>query len=273
MSLLRVIFCLGLTAFGAAARSGLRRLATFEPGEKKSQNPICLTDTGMKCSSHGDCNKWVGCSKEGRCMCPHWGCSDVTGNCVPHWSYWQETELRFGPTAAQNWFMTMKAKGDGKPTLKKNYPEANEPEGIWLLLLQPDNKTVLITTKQSRYLADGYFLDLPESPWSADKFIKPIQSKLRSARQAEWVLEPCGGQLQNFRMRHVASDRYLMVNATKPTKVNKKHAVPAKLPEPILTTCEHTKCPVGMTDFEIWPRTEHPMVAPKYTFPPAPWDH
>jgi len=164
----------------------------------------------------------------------------------------------------------MKQSGGGDPEFKVGYPANNEPEALWLFALQPDKKSLLLTTKQSRFLNDGFVMDLPPAPWAEDKLIAPVQAKLENAGQAEWQLEE--GPKKNWRLRHVASDRYLMAAVFKPTAVNLKHAVPAKRKLPVLTTCAPSKCLAGEADFDIWPHTEHPFVAPKFNLPKAPWE-
>lgn len=239
-------------------------------------NPVCLVDTGLKCAAQGDCHieQWgyqtMGCSKDGRCLCLEGKCADASKACGDKKSKWQETELRIAPQMAPKFFMTMKQNGGGPPDFKEKYPQNNEPESLWLFMLQPDKKSMLLTTKQSRYLNDGFVLDLPPAPWEKDKLIAPIQAKLESAGQAEWQLEQ--GPKQNWRLRHVASDRYLMAQVFKSTSVNIKHAVPAKRKLPVLTTCAPQKCLSGEADFDIWPHTEHPFVQPKFNLPKAPWE-
>jgi hypothetical protein len=247
----------GLEAVAAAAR--------------RTTNAVCLVDTGMKCVAQGDCqHQAMGCSKDGRCLCLEGRCADATKTCRKEKSKWQETELRIAPAMAPKHFLTMKQNGGGPPDFKVGYPAANEPESLWLFMLQPDKKSMLLTTKQSRFLDDGFVLDLPPAPWDEDKEIQPIQAKLESAGQAEWQLEQ--GPKQNWRLRHVASDRYLIAKVFKPKAVNIKHAVPAKRKLPVLTTCAPAKCLAGEADLDIWPHTEHPFVQPKYNLPKAPWE-
>merc|ERR1719421_355287 len=197
-------------------------------------------------------------------------CADAFGGCRSVYSRWQEDQLRIGTAAAPGVFITMPPKDGGPPKTQKGYPPENQPEAIWEMLLQSDNSSFLLATKQARYLADGFFLDLPPGPWAKDEFIQPVQSKPVSAKQAAWVIEPAPQHHQ--RLRHVASGRYLMIQLFKPTKVNTDHtAVPMKLPEPVVTTCSEKFCEPGAADMEIWPKTEHPTVAPQYAGPRAPW--
>jgi len=238
---------------------------------RRSVNAICLADTGLKCAVQGDCqHQNMGCSKDGRCLCLNGGCADASKTCKDKKSKWQETELRIGAAMAPKHFITMKQNGGGDPIFKVGYPAGNDPESLWLFMLQPDKKSLLLTTKQSRFLDDGFVLDLPPAPWDQDKEIAPVQAKLESAGQAEWQLELA--PKNNWRLRHVASDRYLTAKVFKPTSVNIKHAVPAKRKMPVLTTCAPSKCLAGEADFDIWPHTEHPFVQPKFTLPKAPWE-
>jgi len=246
-------------------------IAAVADAARRSTNAMCLVDTGMKCATQGDCqHDNMGCSKDGRCLCLNGGCAGASRTCVNEKSKWQETELRIAPALAPKHFVTMKQNGGGDPVFKVGYPAANEPEALWLMNLQPDKKSMLLTTKQSRFLDDGFVLDLPPAPWDPDAFIAPVQAKLKSGGQAEWQLEQA--PKNNWRLRHVASDRYLIAQVFKPTAVNIKHAVPAKRKLPVLTTCAPQKCLAGEADFDIWPHTEHPLVPPKYKLPKAPWE-
>jgi len=246
-------------------------LAALAAAEGRATNPVCLVDTGMKCAAQGDCQQQtMGCSKDGRCLCLDGRCADAGKRGRDEKSKWQDTELRIAPVLAPKYFVTMKQNGGGDPDFKVGYPAPNEPESLWLFMLQPDGKSMLLTTKQSRFLKDGFVLDLPPAPWAEDKLIPPIQAKLENAGQAEFVLEQ--GPKTNWRLRHVASDRYLMAAVFKPTAVNIKHAVPAKRKLPVLTTCAPAKCLAGEADWDIWPHTEHPFVQPKYKLPKAPWE-
>lgn len=247
---------------------------------RRRTDPMCLADTGLKCATRDDCKQiqsgtqrfgyqTSGCSNDGRCLCLQGGCADATKSCGNKKSKWQETELKIAPVQAPNYFMMMKQSGGGAPELRVGHPAPNEPESLWLFLLQPDKKSMLLTTKQSRFLDDGFVLDLPPAPWDEDKEIAPIQAKLKSAGQAEWQIEQA--PTQNWRLRHVASDRYLMVKVDKPIAVNKNHAVPQKRKMPKLTTCAPKKCTALEADFDLWPHTEHPFVKPKYNLPRAPW--
>jgi hypothetical protein len=239
--------------------------------ERRRANPICLADTGLKCAAQGDCQQQsMGCSTDGRCLCLAGRCADVTKTCRDEKSKWQETEIRIAPAFAPKHFVKMVQNGGGPPEFKVGYPANNEPEALWLFALQPDKKSLLLTTKQSRFLDDGFVMDLPPAPWPKDQYVAPIQAKLESAGQAEWQLEQA--PKNNWRLRHVASDRYLMAKVFKDTVVNIKHAVPQKKKQPVLTTCAPQKCLAGEADFDIWPHTEHPFVAPKYNLPKAPWE-
>merc|ERR1719428_2086237 len=119
----------------------------------------------------------------------------------------------------------------GPPVIHNGYPSdsQNDASGVWMMLLQNDNVSVLLTTKESRYSADGLFLSLPPGPLDDSEFIQPVQAKPTDAQQASWVMEPA--PRKRHRLRHVASNRYLMVIENKLKTVNKDHAVPQKLPQ------------------------------------------
>lgn len=219
------------------------------------QNPICLTNTGLKC---GGCKEWSECASDGKsCMCPHWGCSDHAGNCRPIWSHWLEVEHRIAPARKANWFMAMEPKNQSNPLLQQTWPGDDMPTGIWLFLVQNDNTTVLIATKQGRYLTDLHFLDLPNPPWDQKKLIAPIQRTLDRAGQAEWQIEQAG--MGQKRFLHVASGRYLSVDNFRKTVVNRKITPLPKEQVPVLSSCAPENCPEFSTEFQVWPQTEHPL--------------
>jgi len=166
-------------------------------------------------------------------------------------------------------FIAMPPK-QGPPVIHMGYPSDRDADGVWTMLLQNDNVSVLLTTKESRYSADGLFLSLPAGPLDETAFIQPVQSKPMDAQQAAWVMEPA--PRKRHRLRHVASDRYLMVIENKIQGVNKKHAVSQKLPEPVVSTCAAKACLPGAADFDIWPKSEFNEVPQKFTLVRAPWE-
>lgn len=257
-------------ASGALLRSQRGNASSHDGAKYAGKTPFCLANTGMKCAANSDCKEQVACSKDGKCTCAS-GCADTAGACKRAPAKWLDTELRIAASADTHQFLYMPMNGGGPPKLKEGYPSDHQPESLWHMLIQDDGKSMLLTTKQSKFLDDGFFLDLPPSPWPEDKFIPPVQAKPDSAGQAEWQMEQ--GPKENTRIRHVASDRYLMVQVFKKEKINIKHAVPVKEEKPILTTCAAAKCLAGATDFDIWPKTEHPVVKPKYEMPRAPWEN
>lgn len=237
-----------------------------------STNPICLTDTGISCSAGGGCKQHVACNANSRCICSKTACADSSGNCRSIWSRWQADNLRFGSALMPNKAYIRMPPKKGPPIIRNGYPSdsQNDADGVWEMLLQNDNVSVLLTTKESRYSADGLFLTLPTGPFDDTMFIQPIQSKPLDAQQASWVIEPA--PRRRNRLRHVASDRYLMVIENKKQAVNKDHAVPQKLPEPVVTTCAAKQCIPGAADFDIWPKTEVPVVPQKFKISKAPWE-
>lgn len=236
-----------------------------------STNPVCLTDTGISCAGGGSCNQYVACNANSRCVCPKTACADSLGNCRSIWSRWQESDVRIGSALMPGkGFIAMPPK-QGPPVIHYGYPNDREGNGVWLMLLQNDNVSVLLTTKESRYSADGLFLSLPPGDLDDGEFIQPIQAKPLDAQQASWVMEPA--PRKRHRLRHVASNRYLMVIENKISGVNKDHAVTQKLPQPIVSTCAAKMCVGGSADLDIWPKSEVPEVPPKFALAKAPWEY
>jgi len=255
---------------GSADASVARVGVSTDEGDV-STNPICLTDTGVSCAGDGSCGQYVPCNAGGRCVCPKTACADSLGNCRSVWSRWQDIDIRFGSALMPGkGFISMPSK-QGPPVIRIGYPSDRDTDGVWLMLLQNDNVSVLLTTKESRFSADGLFLSLPPGPLDDDIFIQPVQSKPTDAKQAAWVIEPSPSRTRH-RLRHVASDRYLMVIENKMKGVHKDHAVPQKLPEPIVSTCTAKTCLPGSADLDIWPKSEVPEVFPKFTLAAAPWE-
>lgn len=247
-----MLLCLVAGAAGAM----LRKAPEYPP--KDGQNPICLSDTGKSCA--GGCSAGSTC-QDGKCICASKGCSDASGTCREAWNRWLEVEHRMAPIRTPNWFMAMEPEGKSAPKLKKGYPADTEPTGIWLFIEENDNKTMLIATKQDRYVTGLHFLDLPSPPWNATGFEAPIQRKILHAGQAEWVFEEALDYKERKgakRIKHVASGRYLCVRNYKQVAVN-KNIVPGSTKElvPELTSCAPATCEEHSNVFNIWPQNEH----------------
>lgn len=235
-----------------------------------STNPVCLTDTGISCAGGSSCNQFVACNAHSRCVCSKTSCADSSGNCRSIWSRWQDFDVRFGSALMPGkGFIAMPPK-QGPPVIHNGYPTDREAEGVWQMLLQNDNVSVLLTTKESRFSADGLFLSVPEGSFDDHDFIQPVQVKPLDAQQASWVIEPA--PRKRHRLRHVASNRYLMVIENKLKAVNKQHAVAQKLSPPTVSTCTAKMCIGGSADLDIWPKSEFPEVLPKFTLAKAPWE-
>jgi len=259
--------CLLIVAVGVADASILRG-KDYPP--KEGQNPICLIKTQKACG--GGCGAFGSCVG-GKCAClgggtadgqkkageGKWGCSDAAGVCRPHWARWLEVEHRMAPVRTPNWYMEMQPKEAGKPTLAQGFPKDDHPTGIWLFLEENNNKSVLIATKQGRYLSDLEFLDLPSAPWNATGYEDPIQRKIESAGQAEWVFQDAENYQSKGakRIKHLASGRYLCVKNYKQELVNTKLVPSPKGLIPELSSCAAKICEPHSTEFHIWPQNEH----------------
>jgi len=132
--------------------------------------------------------------------------------------------------------------------LEAGYPKGDEPEALWNFLIQPDNKTVMITTKLNRHQTDprhtayAYFLGLPTEPLDEKKFVAPIQMRPEDALSAAWhfVSRPNG----RVALQHMATLRYLSVDPE--TKQ--------------ISTCFWNRCgSAGEADFNLYPMMSLPV--------------
>lgn len=250
------VLLISLAAGAADARTLRSIVSGHEFPPKHGQNPACLTDTGKTCAD--GCPPYTEC-KNGRCMCPHWGCSDEVGTCRPAFARWLEVEHRIAPARTPNFYMGMQPNNSSAPVLTEGWPESNHPTGIWLFLEQNSNKSALIATKQGRYVTDLHFLDLPPPPWNASGFEAPLQRTIDHAGQAEWMFESADDHHASGarRIKHLASGRYLCVTNHKSGIINQKIVPPPEEIQPELSSCAPQSCEPFSTEFHIWPKNEH----------------
>lgn len=244
-------------------------------GPQWNGDPTCIPQTGRRCfNGPSDCEPWVACSEDHYCVCHHWGCSDSSGVCRPVHNQWLSPDVRLAPVSKRHYFMQMPADGSTSPHVARGYPKGDEPDALWSVLMQPDNRTVMITTKLNRFqtnpahVAHGFFLDVAPAPWGeGSEFVEAVQARPENVLQASWRIFKRPKKRVSF--QHVLSGRFLCFAET----------------EERLSTCNEKygkSDEVGSErtmDFDIWPYPHHlplwgdeqiPAVAPRT--PPNPFN-
>lgn len=253
-------------------------------------NPNCIPRAGGRCfNGPSDCQPWTACSKDFFCVCHHWGCADATGTCRPQFNKWLTTwtgamaEARLVPAMLKTVHLTMPADGATPPGLKEGFPANDEPEGLWNFLLQPDNATVMITTRlnrhqtHKRHTAYGYFLSVNQTQ-NAERtlletlsgknqmkegygHLEPIQARPEDALSAAWqfVSRPAG----RVALQHIQSRMYLSVSL--------KYSSNGTLNQGTFGTCAYDTCGQEEADFNLWPELTVPLDG--HPMPPAGQGH
>lgn len=143
---------------------------------------------------------------------------------------------------ARDMFLRMPTDGESPPTLSKGWPSDTEAEGIWKLFIEPDNTSVLFSTKQAWYQNHSHFMELDAATLentSAHGAFTYRQSQPLNALQAAFnlVLLPHS----KIAVRHAATGRYL--NFDESTGA--------------LSSCESPSCPPSSADFDFWPEIDN----------------
>lgn len=217
-------------------------------------NMQCIPQTGMRCfNGPSDCAPYVNCTESKYCVCHAWGCADAQGVCRPVHNQFVDPTVRISPEAEPHRSLTMKADGATPPGLADGYPGGADTESQWTFLLQPDNKTVLVTTRLNAHqtnnltLAYAAFLNLPiptppkeEKPHilaMASERLAPVQMRPQNARDAAFtIVKRSGGR---YALQHVATGQLLAYD---------KHSGK-------LTVCQKAPCPAGVScHFDFWPK-------------------
>jgi len=218
-------------------------------------NYWCIPQTGRRCfNGPSDCAPYVQCTETFYCVCHDWGCSDATGVCRPVHNKFAQPDIRIAPASWPNYFLTMPADGETKPSVIKGYPKDENAEAHWSFLMLPDNATVLITTKMNRYQTDpihtafGAYLDMPSPPWNGS-LLAPIQARPKNVLEAAWriVQKP----QSRVALMHVWSERYLSFDEETGQ----------------LSSCVAKNCDTKSIEFNFWPNIEGNLewpIAPKW---------
>lgn len=203
-------------------------------------NTACINYTGYRCwEGAWQCpDSYSSCTPEKWCACPSWGCGSAEGICKPVHNKWLDVLLRIAPAAARSDFVAMASDGgESGPYLHPGWPEDPVEDGIWDLLVQHDNVSVLLSTKKNRDSSHAHFLDVDDITTSPQgELFMLSQRKPYDALQAAWnlVLLPHS----KIGLRHARTARWLQYDSESGQ----------------LTTCISPDCKPGSGDFDFWPK-------------------